>query len=65
MKEYKGTPFQGIKETANTTGFSQFYLRKEIKAGKIPHIKVGTKYLVNVPAFLEMMDAKSKKKREV
>ena len=61
MEEYKGKPFQGIRETANTTGFSQFSIRQGVKAGTIPHIRSGKKILVNVPAFLNLMDEQSKR----
>ncbi len=61
MSEFAGKPFQGIKETANATGFSQFFIRNGVKAGKIPHIRCGEKILVNVPAFLQQMDEQSRK----
>lgn len=61
MEAFKGAPFQGVKETANTTGFSQFSIRQGIKAGTVPHIRSGKKILVNVPAFLSLMDEQSRK----
>ena len=61
MSEYNGKPFQGIRETANTTGFSQFFLRNGVRNGSIPHIRCGEKILINVPAFLQLMDQASKK----
>lgn len=64
MSEYNGKPFQGIRETANTTGFSQFFLRNGVRNGNIPHIRCGEKILVNVPAFLALMDEQSKKSAE-
>ena len=54
-------PFQSIKEACNSTGISQFAIRKGVKAGTVPHIRIGTKILVNVPAFLSLMDERSKK----
>ena len=54
-------PFQGVKETANTTGFSQFFIRQGVRNGTIPHIRCGEKILVNVPAFLQLMDEQSRK----
>ena len=61
MEVFNGKPFQSIKETANTTGFSQFSIRQGVKAGKVPHIRSGKKILVNVPAFLNLMDEQSKR----
>lgn len=58
--DQKGRPFQTIREAANTTGFSQHFIRVGCKAGAIPHIKAGEKYLVNVSAFLELMDQRSR-----
>jgi excisionase family DNA binding protein len=61
MIEYTRKPFQTVKETATTTGFSQFFIRNGIKDGTIPYVRAGEKYLVNVPAFLALMDEQSKK----
>ena len=62
MKEsinFKGTPFQSIKEATKSTGFSQFYFRHGVKAGTIPHIRSGKKIYINVPLFLQQMDIQS------
>ena len=61
MNRIMEKPFQTVKETANTTGFSQFFIRNGVRAGTIPHIKVGEKFLINVPAFLQLMDEQSRK----
>lgn len=47
--------FQKLKEACETTGLSQFYLRRGCKAGTIPHVKSGSTYYVNVPALLEKL----------
>lgn len=52
-----GPPFQDIEDTVKTTGLSSYYLRRGIRDGSIPHIKSGTKYLVNVVRLLENLDA--------
>ena len=59
---YTEAPFQGIKETAKITGFSQCYIRAGCKTGTIPCIRVGAAgvYRVNIPAFLEQLDAQSR-----
>lgn len=48
-------PFQSLEEAAETTGLSTFYLRRGCKAGTVPHIRSGKKYLVNVPALLQKL----------
>ena len=54
---YQGKPFLSIKEAANVTGLSCFFLRAGIKAGTVPYIMSGSKYLVNLPKLLERLDA--------
>lgn len=54
---YDGKPFLSVRLTAELTGLSLYYLRAEIKAGRIPTIKSGSKYLVNIPRLLEQLDA--------
>lgn len=46
------TPFQTINEAVKTTGLSAYYLRNGCRDGSVPHIKSGSKYLINVPALL-------------
>lgn len=41
--------FLSIKEVVKATGLSEYYLRQNIKAGKIPYIKSGNKILINMP----------------
>lgn len=48
--------YQSIKDTIKTTGLSEFFLRKLLKANKLPHIKSGTKVFVNVPQLLEKLE---------
>lgn len=50
-------PLQDIDSTARLTGLSRWYVRKGCKDGSIPCIKSGSsKYMVNLPLFLEMLD---------
>ncbi len=51
------TPFMTIKDTSTYTGFSQFSIRDGCKKGTVPHVMQGTKYLVDVEAFLAMQRA--------
>lgn len=48
--------YQSIKDTVKTTGLSEYYLRKLLKAGKLPHIKSGAKIFVNVPQLVERLE---------
>lgn len=52
--------FQKIEAAARTTGLSQYFLRRGCKAGTIPHIKSGNKFLINIPLLIEQMDLASK-----
>lgn len=53
------TPFLTIKEACAVTGLSQFFLRRGVRDGSIPHVTVGIppncKYYINVPALLEQL----------
>lgn len=51
--------FQPIKEAVKTTGLSEWYLRQALKAGTLPHIRTGSKVLVNVPRLLAELDEQS------
>ena len=46
-----------IKDAAQATGLSMYYLRNGCKDGSVPCIKSGTVYFVNVPRLLERLDA--------
>lgn len=59
-KQYDPTlRFQTFADASRTTGLSQYFLRRGCKAGTIPHIKSGNKFLVNVPLLIEQMDRQS------
>lgn len=51
--------FCSIKEACAETGLSQYYLRRGCKAGTIPHVVVGTKFMINLPLLLKKMDEAS------
>lgn len=60
IQNYQGrenTPFMKIKEASQVTGLSMYYLRNGCKDGTVPCIKSGTVYFINVPRFLEKLDA--------
>lgn len=48
--------YQSIKDTVKTVGVSEFFLRKQLKAEKLPHIKSGNKVFVNVPALIARLE---------
>lgn len=48
--------YQSIKDTVLTVGVSEFFLRKQLKAEKLPHIKSGNKVFVNVPALIAQLE---------
>ena len=58
------TPFQKIADAVKTTGLSSYYLRKGCKDGTVPHIKSGTKYLINIPSLLEKLGAATVEKKD-
>lgn len=53
--------FQTISEAAQTTGLSQYFLRRGAKDGSVPHTKSGNRILINVPLLIEQMDRQSSK----
>lgn len=57
--------YMTIEEAANFTGISKFYIRNGCRRNEIPHIMSGSKYLVNVPRFLELLEAQDSNKSEV
>lgn len=52
--------FHTIAETAASTGLSRYFLRNGCRNGSVPCIKAGSKFLINVPALLEKLDAQSR-----
>ena len=48
--------YQSIKDTVKVSGLSEFYLRKLLKNGKLPHIKSGNKVLINIPSLLNQLE---------
>lgn len=50
-----GAPYKNIIDTAAASGLSQSYLRKGCKDGSIPHIRIGSKYMINIPALYDQL----------
>ncbi len=55
----RAATFQSIRNTAEITGLAQGFVRAGCKNGTIPHILCGKEYRVNVPLFLEQLQAES------
>ena len=51
------TPFLKIKEAAEVTGLSQYFLRQGCRNGTIPCTRSGSTYYINIPALLRQMGA--------
>lgn len=58
------TPFLKIKDAANATGLSQYYLRRGCQDGTIPHIKSGPTYFINMSAMLAKLKVESEAKKQ-
>ncbi len=47
--------FQTITNAARITGVSAYSIRQGVKNHTVPHIKLGVKYMVDVPAFQKQL----------
>lgn len=56
--------FKTIRQTAATGILSEHRIRLMVAAGQCPGIKTGNRFLVNVSALAEMLDAESRKMKE-
>lgn len=56
--------FKTIRQTAATGILSEHRIRLMVAAGQCPGIKAGNRFLVNVSALAEMLDAESRKTKE-
>ena len=54
--ENKMPRMRTIKEVAEETGLSQWFVRQLCLQKKVAHTKAGTKYLVNVDRFIEYLN---------
>lgn len=57
--------FKTIRQTAATGILSEHRIRLMVATGQCPEIKTGNRFLVNVSALAEMLDAESRKTKEV
>lgn len=56
--------FKTIRQTAATGILSEHRIRLMVAAGQCPGIKAGNRFLVNVSALAEMLDAESRETKE-
>lgn len=62
--DYNRPIYQTIKEAVKITGLSEYYFRTNLKVGNIPHIKSGTKILINIPRLLDCLENTSDVEQE-
>lgn len=55
--------YMSVPDAAKYTGLAACFIRKGIKAGTIPAIVAGRKYLVNIPLTLEALNAQSEARK--
>lgn len=53
--------FKTIRQAAATGLTSEHHLRQLVAQGKCPGVRSGNRFLVNVAALCEMLDAESRK----
>lgn len=56
--------FKTIRKTAATKGVSEYLIRRLVAQGKCPGIYSGNRFLVNVDALSEQLDAESQQPKE-
>lgn len=58
-----GAPFQTVDNTSRLTGLSRDFIRRGVRAGRIPFIRSGSggnaPYLIDVPALLARLEAEA------
>ena len=52
--------YMTISQTARETGLSEGALRARLKRNKLPGLYAGSRYYINVPLLMEMLDAESR-----
>lgn len=53
--ERNGISYQKIDDASITLGISKTTLRKWVVGNKIPHIKMGQKYMIDINGTLEVL----------
>lgn len=52
--------YMTIRQTARETGLPEGTLRARLKRNKLPGLYAGSRYYINVPLLMEMLDAESR-----
>lgn len=52
--------FQTIRQTAHETGLPEGMLRARLKRSKLPGFYAGSRYYINAPLLMEMLDEESR-----
>ena len=56
-------PFQTIADTSRITGLSRDYIRRGVRAGKIPFVRAtgggNCAYMIHVPSFMRQLEAEA------
>ena len=52
-------PYQSIRGASRISGLAQGYIRTGCKNGTIPCLRVGQEYRINMPLFLQQLEAES------
>ena len=50
------TPYKSVKEVVALSGFSEYFIRDGIRAGRIPFIKCGKTFKIPYQLFMEQME---------
>ncbi|MCC8078632.1 MAG: hypothetical protein LIO57_00975 [Oscillospiraceae bacterium] len=53
------TMFLNINDTAAHFGLARSFVRAGCIAGRIPHIKCGQKYMINIPMYMEQLNTEA------
>lgn len=56
--------FPTIQETAKALGLSTHFLRTGCREGRIPHVRVGCVYRIDLSALLEQLHSEARKNAE-
>lgn len=46
-------PLMDVYQFMETFGLKESVVRRALRAGKIPHMRVGTRYMIDTAAFME------------
>ena len=61
---HSNTDFQTVRRFAETSGLSQKFIRKALRDGKLPHIKVGNTYQIATAAAIATLTAQAEANRK-